>query len=36
MPMMARADPPGAAPPIEAGSNEIAARVSVTWELKQD
>ena len=35
-PMMARAAAPSAAPPIEAGTNEIAARVSVTWELKQD
>src|SRR5829696_216946 len=35
MPMMARAqaDMP---PPIETGTNEIIARVTVMWELKQD
>jgi uncharacterized protein YggE len=36
MPMMARTEAHAAAPPIEAGTNEIAARVSVMWELKQD
>lgn len=36
MPMMARAAAAAAAPPLEAGTNEIAARVSVTWELKQE
>ena len=36
MPMMARAASPDASPPIETGTNEIAARVTVTWELKQD
>lgn len=36
MPMMARADAQAPAPPIEAGTNDIVARVSVTWELKQD
>jgi uncharacterized protein len=37
MPMMARAtSATDAAPPIETGTNEITARVTVTWELKQD
>jgi uncharacterized protein len=36
MPMMARAEAQAAAPPIEAGTNDIVARVSVVWELKQD
>jgi uncharacterized protein YggE len=37
MPMMARAAPPAeASPPVETGTNEIAARVTVMWELKQD
>jgi uncharacterized protein len=37
MPMMARsASQADASPPIEAGTNEIAARVTVMWELKQD
>jgi uncharacterized protein YggE len=37
MPMMARAASSAeTAPPIEAGTNEIAARVTVMWELKQD
>ena len=37
MPMMARsASQADAAPPIETGTNEIAARVTVVWELKQD
>lgn len=33
MPMMAQAE---AAPPIETGTNEIVARVTIVWELKQD
>ena len=37
MPMMARsASQADAAPPIETGTNEIVARVTVVWELKQD
>ena len=37
MPMMARASSPAdATPPIETGTNEMVARVTVTWELKQD
>jgi uncharacterized protein len=37
MPMMARsASQAEAAPPIETGTNEIVARVTVVWELKQD
>src|SRR3954469_1124409 len=34
MPMAMRAQAQAAAPPIEAGTNEIAARVTVMWELK--
>jgi uncharacterized protein len=37
MPMAARAaSAADAAPPIETGTNKITARVTVTWELKQD
>jgi len=37
MPMMARAASPAeASPPIETGTNEITARVTVMWELKQE
>ncbi len=37
MPMMARsASQAEAAPPVETGTNEIVARVTVVWELKQD
>jgi len=37
MTMMARsASQADAAPPIETGTNEIVARVTVVWELKQD
>lgn len=36
MPMAMRAQAQVAAPPIEAGTNEIAARVTVMWELKQE
>lgn len=37
MPMAARAAGPAeAAPPVEAGTNEVAARVTVVWELKQE
>jgi uncharacterized protein YggE len=37
MPMMARsASQADASPPIETGTNEIVARVTVRWELKQD
>ena len=36
MPMMARTEAHAAPPPIEAGTNDIVARVSVVWELKQD
>jgi uncharacterized protein YggE len=35
MPMMARAQA-DSSPPIETGTNEIIARVTVMWELKQD
>ena len=35
--MMARSNSQAdAAPPIETGTNEIVARVTVVWELKQD
>lgn len=36
MAMAPRAQAQAIAPPIEAGTHEIAARVSVMWELKQD
>src|SRR5215203_184135 len=37
MPMMARsASRADVAPPIETGTNEIVARVTVVWELRQD
>jgi uncharacterized protein YggE len=36
MPMMARAEAHASAPPIEPGTNDIVARVSIVWELKQD
>jgi uncharacterized protein YggE len=37
MPMMARAvSQAEAAPPVETGTNEVAARVTVMWELKQE
>src|SRR5215208_591585 len=37
MPMMARsASQAKAAPPIETGTNEIVARVTIVWELKHD
>jgi uncharacterized protein len=37
MPMLARsASQAEAAPPIETGTNEIVARVTIVWELKQD
>src|SRR5215210_6675962 len=37
MPMMARsASQADVAPPIETGTNEIVARVTVVWELRQD
>ena len=37
MPMMARSvSQADVAPPIETGTNEIVARVTVMWELKQD
>jgi uncharacterized protein len=36
-PMMARsASQAETAPPIETGTNEIVARVTIVWELKQD
>jgi uncharacterized protein YggE len=35
--MMARSAPQAeAAPPIETSTNEIVARVTIMWELKQD
>jgi len=35
--MMARsASQADVAPPIETGTNEIVARVTVVWELRQD
>lgn len=37
MAMAARAAGPGeSAPPIEAGTSEVAARVTVVWEIRQD
>ena len=37
MPMVAgSASQADAAPPIEMGTNQIVARVTVVWELKQD
>jgi uncharacterized protein len=36
MPMMARAVSQEGSPPIETGTNEVAARVTVLWELKQE